>query len=72
VLPLTKGSMCLDQQTPNRSQREENADQLREQASACRRLALQSRTRAGGKALNALGDHFDERARNLDPSSLKR
>ena len=64
--------MCLDQQTPNSSRREDNADQLREQAAACRRLATQARTRAGGKALDALGDHFDERARKLDPASQRR
>ena len=45
----------------------DTADSLREQAAACRRLSLQSRTRAGAKALNALGDHFDDRADRLDP-----
>jgi hypothetical protein len=64
--------MCLDQQTPDSSRREDNAEQLREQAAACRRLAQGARTRAGGKALDALGDHFDERARKLDPASQKR
>jgi hypothetical protein len=49
-----------------------SAEELREQAAACRRLALQSRTRAGKKGLDALGDHFDEQARKLDPSSQKR
>jgi hypothetical protein len=63
----------LDQHIPNSSRpREDSADQLREQAAACRRLALQARTRAGGKALDALGDHFDDRARQLDPASQKR
>lgn len=50
----------------------DSADQLREQAAACRRLAVNARTRAGTKALDAFGDHLDERARKLDPSSLKR
>lgn len=36
------------------------ADGLRGQAAACRRLSTQARTRAGTKALNDLGDHFDE------------
>jgi hypothetical protein len=45
---------------------------LREQAAACRRLSVQARTRQGVKALEALGDHFDEQARKLDPSSLKK
>ena len=48
------------------------ADQLREQAAACRRLAGKARTRAGTKALEGLGDHFDERARKLDPMSQRR
>ena len=48
------------------------ADQLREQAAACRRLAGKARTSAGSKALEGLGDHFDERARKLDPSSLRK
>jgi hypothetical protein len=50
----------------------DTANSLREQAAACRRLSLKSRTRAGTKALEALGDHFDEQARKLDPMSLKR
>jgi hypothetical protein len=48
------------------------ADGLREQAAACRRLSVKARTRAGVKALEQLGDHFDESARKLDPSSMKR
>jgi hypothetical protein len=50
----------------------DTADGLREQAAACRRLSSKARTRAGTKALEALGDHFDEQARKLDPSSIKR
>lgn len=50
----------------------EEADGLRGQAAACRRLSVQARTRAGTKALVELGDHFDEQARKLDPSSMKR
>ena len=48
------------------------ADALREQAAACRRLSVKARTRAGVTALNKLGDHFDEQARKIDPSSVKR
>jgi hypothetical protein len=48
------------------------ADGLREQAAACRRLASKARTRAGKKGLDALGDHFDQQARRIDPFSLKR
>jgi len=50
----------------------ESADGLREQAAACRRLSVKARTRAGVRALEQLGDHFDESARKLDPSSMKR
>jgi len=50
----------------------ESAEELREQAAACRRLAVSARTRAGSKALDVLGDHFDERACKLDPSSQRR
>jgi hypothetical protein len=57
---------------PTPDPRAENAEQLREQAAACRRLALQSRTRAGKSGLDALGDHFDDQARKIDPSSQRR
>jgi hypothetical protein len=50
----------------------DSADGLREQAAACRRLSSKARTRAGTKALVALGDHFDEQARKLDPMSQRR
>ena len=55
-----------------REAKSDSADKLREQAAACRRLAVNARTRAGTKALEGLGDHFDERASRLDPSSMKR
>jgi hypothetical protein len=48
------------------------AESLRGQAAACRRLSLKSKTRAGTKALNELGDHFDDQASKLDPTSLRR
>ena len=48
------------------------AEGLREQAAACRRLAKVARTRTGRTSIEALGDHFDEQARKLDPSSLRR
>ncbi len=48
------------------------ADGLREQAAACRRLAASARTRAGKTSIEALGDHFDEQASKLDPSSQRR
>ena len=50
----------------------DTAQNLREQAASCRRLSAQSRTRAGARALVELGDHFDEQASKLDPSSQRR
>jgi hypothetical protein len=49
----------------------DTADSLREEAAACRRLAANSRTRAGRSSLCALADHFDDQARKLDPSSQR-
>ena len=54
------------------TRRTQSAEELREQAAACRRLANQARTRAGKKGLDALGDHFDEQASKLDWSSQRR
>jgi len=50
----------------------DSAEQLREQAAACRRLALRSSTRAGKQGLDELGDHFDTQAQGLDPLSRRR
>lgn len=52
--------------------RRDSADSLREQAASCRRLAAAARTRSGNSSLNALADHFDEQARQIDPSSQRR
>ena len=51
---------------------EETAEDLREQAAACRRLAAGARTRAGTSSLNELGEHFDKQARTLNPMSQRR
>jgi len=64
--PLTLNSPNFD--PPKR----ETADDLREQAAACRRLAATARTRAGTSSLTALADHFDDQARQIDPLSLRR
>lgn len=64
--------MPFDDEKSEGGRHRDTADGLREQAAACRRLSGQARTRQGTKALEALGDHFDEQARKLDPSSLKR
>ena len=63
--------MPLDDNSQGGSRRE-SADGLREQAAACRRLSVQARTRQGVKALQTLGDHFDEQARKIDPASQRR
>lgn len=57
---------------PPTGSRAHSAESLREQAAACRRLAAQARTPAGKNGLGALGDHFDEQARKIDPTSLRR
>jgi hypothetical protein len=49
----------------------ENAQSLREQAAACRRLAASAKTRTGTTSLFALADHFDDQARKLDPLSQR-
>jgi len=52
--------------------RQEAADELREQAASCRRLAVRARTRAGTAALTTLADHLDTDARRIDPNSLRK
>jgi hypothetical protein len=52
--------------------RRASADSLREQAASCRRLASAARTRSGMTSLQELGDHFDEQAHKIDPSSQRR
>jgi hypothetical protein len=52
--------------------RGEVADELREEAASYRRLALRARTNRGSTALKTAADQFDQDARRIDPSSLKR
>jgi len=52
--------------------REDAADDLREQAASCRRLARRARTDAGSTALSHVADQFDTDARRIDPRSLRR
>jgi len=52
--------------------RGEAADELREQAQSCRRLARRARTNGGSIALTTLAEQFDDDARRMDPSSLRR
>ena len=52
--------------------RGEAAEQLREQAASCRRLAKRARTTSGLSALTAVAEQFDDDARPIDPMSFKR
>lgn len=52
--------------------RGEAADELREQAASCRRLARRARTRGGSTALKTVAEQFDTDARRIDPLSFKR
>ncbi len=52
--------------------REEAADELREQAASCRRLAVRARTPKGAWALKAAAEEFDGDARRIDPRSERR
>ena len=46
------------------------ADDLREQAAACRRLALSARTVNGSEALRAAARQFDSDAVRIDPEAI--
>ena len=52
--------------------RGEAAEELREQAASCRRLAKRARTTSGLSALTAVADQFDDDARRIDPTSYQR
>jgi hypothetical protein len=52
--------------------RGEAADELREQAASCRRLARRARTDGGSSALATVADRFDDDARRMDPASKRR
>ena len=54
-----------------RLSRGEAADELREQAASCRRLAKRVRTSGGSTALTTVADQFDEDARRIDPISSR-
>lgn len=57
---------------PRFTSRSEAADEFREQAASCRRLAIRARTMAGSRALAEVADYFDADARRIDPSSERR
>jgi len=48
------------------------AENLREQAASCRRLANRAATERGSAALEAVAGYFDADARRLDPLSERR
>jgi len=48
------------------------ADELREQAASCRRLARRAATPSGSAALKTVAEKFDDDARRIDPSSVRR
>lgn len=52
--------------------REDVADDLREQAASCRRLAKRATTASGLTALRAVAAQFDLDALRIDPGSLRR
>ncbi|HJP69221.1 MAG TPA: hypothetical protein VJ846_09990 [Sphingomicrobium sp.] len=54
-----------------RLSRGEAADELREQAASCRRLAKRARTRGGYSALATVAEQFDDDARRIDPTSFR-
>jgi hypothetical protein len=56
-------------QEPSRA---ETADELREQAASCRRLARRARTNGGSSALKTVAEQFDDDARRIDPFSERR
>jgi hypothetical protein len=52
--------------------RGELAEELREQAASCRKLAGRASTPKGASALVAVANHFDADARRIDPRSERR
>lgn len=52
--------------------RHEAANELREQAASCRKLALRARTASGSTALAAVAEQFDDDARRIDPTTFRR
>lgn len=55
-----------------RLSRGEAADELREQAASCRRLARKARTPGGSNALSTVAEQFDDDARRIDSMSERR
>jgi len=54
------------------STRLETADDLRDQAASCRKLAARARTTNGASALKTVADQYDDDARRIDPLSERR
>lgn len=52
------------------STRAEAADEMREQAESCRRLAVRARTPSGSEALRTVAHQFDDDAARIDPVAI--
>ncbi len=52
--------------------RHDAANELRQQAASCRKLALRARTASGSTALAAVAEQFDDDARRIDPTTFRR
>jgi len=57
---------------PTYISRTDAAEELREQAATCRRLAIRANTPVGSRALAAVAEYFDADARRIDPRSERR
>lgn len=53
-------------------ERGEAAEQLREQAASCRRLAKRAGNTSGLSALTTVTEQFDDDAHRIDPTSYRR
>jgi hypothetical protein len=58
--------------TPRFTSRGEAAEDLREQACNCRKLATRASTSVGSRVLVEVADYFDADARRIDPLSERR
>ena len=57
---------------PRMITRDEAAEELREQAASCRKLARRASTPTGSHALNEVAEYYDADARRIDPRSERR
>ena len=57
---------------PRMITRDEAAEDLREQAASCRKLARGASPPTGSHALNEVAEYFDADARGIDPRRARR